>query len=75
MPNGGFFVMEDDIRGGSAHGRRIGLTFYFEDEATYEKVKAHYRKSTHVVATSYQYMDSKKLALTIIPEEDLPDVV
>jgi len=69
MPQG-FFIMEDEIVGDTTHGDRLGLTFYFNDEATYKRVFETYRRSERS-----QYMNSRKLALTVIPEGELPNVV
>ena len=66
----GFGIMEDEISGDTTHGDRPCLKFYFDNPEVLAKVFGAYRRSE-----TSQYLDSKKLALTIIPEAELPHVI
>jgi len=66
----GFGIMEDEIAGDKTHGDRPSLTFYFNNPSVREQVFQAYRRSE-----TSRYLDSKKLAKTVIAEGDLPNVI
>jgi len=61
--------MEDEVVGRTDHGDRFSLTFYFDSEEIWQAVRDAYRQSLR----SDRYMDSRKLALTVLPEGALKD--
>ena len=65
-------IFEDEIKGNTDHGgNRLSITFYFSNEAVFNKVREHFARSRF----SQRYMDSIKLAALVCSSEELENGV